>query len=101
LVCAEKIDVLPNSCVLLESFYHVPRTDAAGANLDALNGTVPHRFYLLQVGIPGPACFIVGVAHVIAEAGAFPADFADFGHDDFPPCIVKHWYIANQVVHCK
>ena len=69
----------------LQGLYNVAGTDATRTDLDALNGTVSHGLYLLQVGIPCSARFVVCVTYIIAEAGTLPADFADFGHDEFPP----------------
>jgi hypothetical protein len=52
--------------------------NAACANLDASNSAVLNGFYLLQVGIPDLAGFVVGMADVVAEAGAFTANIAYF-----------------------
>lgn len=59
-------------------------TYAAGAYLDASNGTVINGLYLLQVWIPDPPGFVVGVTDIITETGTFAADFTYFGHDIFP-----------------
>lgn len=59
--------------------------DAAGADLDASYRSVFHGLYLLQVGIPYSAGFVVGMADVVAEAGTFAAYFAYFGHVFIPP----------------
>jgi hypothetical protein len=54
----------------------VAGTNAAGADLDATDGTVVDGFYLLQVRMPGPSGLVVCMADVVAEAGAFTANFA-------------------------
>ena len=64
----------------LKGFRYVPGADAAGADLDASHRAVVDGLDLLQVGIPGPAGFVVRVTDIIAEAGAFSADFAYLGH---------------------
>jgi hypothetical protein len=62
----------------LERLGDVPGTDASGAYLDAFNRTVADGFDFLQVWVPGPACLIVCMTDVVAEAGAFAAYFAYF-----------------------
>jgi hypothetical protein len=52
--------------------------DAAGTHLDAADGTVVDGFDLLQIRMPGPAGFVVCMADVVTEAGAFTANFAYF-----------------------
>jgi hypothetical protein len=79
----------------LERLDHVAGADAAGADLDALDAAVPHCLDLLQVGVPGAAGLVVGVADVITEAGAFTTDFAYFGHDFIPPIELKHYFVSD------
>jgi hypothetical protein len=62
----------------LKRFGYAAGADAAGANLNAADGTVVDGFDLLQIRMPGPAGFVVGVADVVAEAGAFTANIAYF-----------------------
>jgi hypothetical protein len=62
----------------LERLGYVSGTDAASAYLNAADGTVIDGFDLLQVRVPGPAGFVVGMADIVAEAGAFTANFAYF-----------------------
>jgi hypothetical protein len=62
----------------LKRLGYVTGTDAAGAYLDAADGTVVDGFDLLQVRVPGPAGLVVGMADVVAEAWAFTANFAYF-----------------------
>ena len=64
----------------LYSLRHVTGSDAARAHLDAPNGSVAYGLDLLQVRIPGSAGLVVGVADVVAEAGAFAAYFTNLGH---------------------
>jgi hypothetical protein len=56
----------------------VAGADAAGTNLNAANSTIVDGFDLLQVRMPGPAGFVVCMAHVVAEARAFTANFTYF-----------------------
>jgi hypothetical protein len=62
----------------LERFGDVTGTDTAGTDLNAFDRAVADGLDLLQVRIPYPAGFVVGVAHVIPEAGTFTAYFAYF-----------------------
>ncbi len=64
--------------VVLERLCDMAGTDAAGAYLDASNRTVADGLDLLQIGMPGPTGLVVGMADIIAEAGAFAAYFAYF-----------------------
>jgi hypothetical protein len=68
----------------LERFSHMAGADAARANLDASDRAVFNGLYLLQVGVPCPAGFVVGMADVVAEAGTLTTDFAYFGHIFIP-----------------
>jgi hypothetical protein len=56
----------------------MPRTDAAGADLDAAHGAVVYGFYFLKVWMPGTPGLVVGMTDIISEAGTFPAYFAFF-----------------------
>jgi hypothetical protein len=64
----------------LECFGYVSGADAAGADLDAPDGTVSHGLDLLQIRAPNLAGSVVGVADVIPEARAFTAYLAYSGH---------------------
>jgi hypothetical protein len=66
--------------LFLESLGDVTGADAAGADLDAPDGTVFHGLDLLQVRAPNLAGLVVGVADVIPEARAFTANLAYSGH---------------------
>jgi hypothetical protein len=66
---------------VLHGLRDTARSDAAGTHFDAPDGAVAYSFHLLQIWIPDPAGFVVGVAHIIAEAGALAAYFTHFGHD--------------------
>lgn len=65
----------------LQGLGNLVRTDASCADLDALDASVLNRLQLLQIREPHPTGLVVGVTDVIAEAGAFAADFAYIGHD--------------------
>ena len=60
--------------VLLECLGHVSGANAAGTGLDSHNTAVFYRSDLLQVRIPHGAGFIVGMAHIVSEAGTFSTD---------------------------
>ena len=64
----------------LQRLGYVSGADAAGADLDAPDGTVPHGLDLLQVRAPNFAGLVVGVADVVPEARAFTAYLAYSGH---------------------
>jgi hypothetical protein len=70
--------------LLLEGFRHVPGTDAAGADLDAPHGAFVDGLDLLQVGVPGPAGLVIGVADVVTEARFLAAYFTYFRHGIAP-----------------
>jgi len=57
--------------LLLQSFGHVSGTDAARTCLNGQDAAVFYRSDFLQVGIPDRAGFIIGVAYIVSEAGAF------------------------------
>jgi len=59
---------------LLECFGHVTGADAAGTGLDSHDAAVFYRSDLLQVRIPHGAGFVVGMAHIVSEAGPFSTD---------------------------
>jgi hypothetical protein len=61
---------------LLERLGDVAGADAAGTDLDGLDGTVSDGLDLLEVGIPYGTGFVVGMADVVAEAGTFTTDCA-------------------------
>lgn len=73
-------------CCKLQCLGNRAGTNAAGADLDSLNRAVINGLHLLQVGVPGGTGFVVGVAHVVAGAGAFTADFTFSGHGSYLPC---------------
>jgi hypothetical protein len=60
--------------LLLQCFGDVSGTDAASAGFDGHDAAVFNCSDLLQVRIPYGAGFIVGMAYVVAEAGAFSTD---------------------------
>ncbi len=65
----------------LQGLGNLVRPDASGADLYALDASVLNRLQLLKVREPHTAGLVVSVTDVIAEAGAFAADFAYLGHD--------------------
>jgi hypothetical protein len=56
---------------LLQRLGYVTGTDAAGTGLNGLDAAICYGSDLLQVRIPHGTGFVIGVAHVVAEAGAF------------------------------
>jgi hypothetical protein len=60
---------------LLQRFGYVTGADAAGAGLDSHDAAVVfYRSDLLQVRIPHGAGFVVGMTHIVSEAGPFSTD---------------------------
>lgn len=57
--------------LVLESFGNVTGANATCANFDSLDAAILNSSDLLKVGIPYGAGFIIGMAHVVAEAGPF------------------------------
>jgi hypothetical protein len=55
----------------LQRFGYVTGANATGTGLDGLNAAVCYGSDLLQVRIPHGTGFIVGVAHIVTEAGPF------------------------------
>ena len=56
---------------LLECLGYFSGADAAGADLDGGDRTVSQCFDLLEVRVPDSGSFVIGMAHVVAKAGAF------------------------------
>jgi len=56
---------------LLQRLGYVTGTDAAGTGLNGLDAAICYGSDLLQVRIPNGTGFVIGVAHIVAEAGAF------------------------------
>ncbi len=69
--------------------------DATGADLDGHDAAVFNRFYFLKIRVPYGTGFVVGVAYVIAEAGAFTADIAFSGHTLFLQSVIEWKHIAD------
>lgn len=59
----------------LKSLGNGTGTDATGADFDGPDGAVVDSLHLLQVGVPGGTGLVVGVAHIVACAGAFTTNF--------------------------
>jgi len=80
-VAASDFNIKPGTSNLelnSERLGYAAGADAAGAHLDATDGTIIDGFDLLQVRMPGPAGFVVRMADVVAEAWPFTANFAYF-----------------------
>lgn len=60
--------------LLLQRFGNVTGADAAGAGLDSHDAAVFYRSDLLQIRVPHGAGFVVGMAHIVSEAGPFSTD---------------------------
>ena len=61
----------------LERFSYESRTDATGTYLDSSDAAVVfNRFYFLEIRVPDCTGFIVCVADIVSEAGAFTTNFA-------------------------
>ena len=70
---------------MLKRFDYVTRPDATRTDLDSPDGSLLNCFYFLQIWVPCPPSFVVGVTDIIAEAGAFSTDCAYLGHVLDPP----------------
>jgi hypothetical protein len=79
----------------------VTGTDAAGAGLDGPDAAVGDGLDLLKVGVPYGTGLVVGVAHVVAEAGAFTADFTFSRHMTIPPLITERNFLTDLSQACK
>jgi hypothetical protein len=73
----------------------VAGADAAGADLDGLDAAVGNGLDLLKVGVPDGTGLVVGVAYVVAEAGAFSADFTYSRHIAIPPLITERIFLTD------
>jgi hypothetical protein len=70
----------------LKRFGDVSGADAAGTCLDSQDAAVVFDCSdLLQIWIPYGTGLVVGMAHVVAEAGAFSTDITFSRHIMFPP----------------
>ena len=85
----------------LLGFGYVTGADAAGADLDGSDVAISDRLDLLKVRIPYRTGFVVGVAHVVAEAGTFTADFTNSRHIIIPPLNSKKEFLSDQPQCCK
>ena len=63
----------------LDSARYLTGTQAAGAGVDILRGTIHDSFYALDVGIPGTVAPAMGVRHLDTERDAL-ATTCTFGH---------------------
>src|SRR5262249_46292382 len=55
--------------------------NAGSAHADFFGGAVHHRANLLQVQVPAPLGYVVGVADPVPELGTAPADITYLRHD--------------------
>lgn len=69
---------------LLQCLDNVTGTNATGAGFDRLDTAVSDCFDFLKIRVPHGTGFVVGMAHIITEAGAFTANIAFSGHNIFP-----------------
>lgn len=69
--------------------------NAACANLDGFHRAVTDSLNLLQVRVPYAGGFVVGVAYVISEAGAFSAYFTNSGHGIILLVNLKQTFISK------
>jgi hypothetical protein len=71
--------------LLLQGFGYVAGADATGTGLDGLNAAICYGSDLLQVRIPHGTGLVVGVAHIVSEAGSFSTNITFSRHIIFPP----------------
>jgi hypothetical protein len=64
----------------LQGLRYPAGADAAGAYLDGRNGAVSHCLNFLEIRMPGSGSFVICMAHVVTEAGAFSTDGAYLRH---------------------
>lgn len=69
-----------NNSELLQRFGYMAGTNAAGTGLDGLDAAICYGSDFLEVWIPNGTGFIVGVAHIVAEAGPFSTDITFSRH---------------------
>ena len=68
----------------LRGFLNFTALDAVGADADALGSAFDHRVYGLQIQIPAPFRYVVGVADTVSEPWAALTDFTHFRHKRTP-----------------
>jgi hypothetical protein len=61
-------------------FLNLPALNARGAHADAFGCTRNHRPNVLQIQIPSPLGYIVGVTDTIPKLRTAAANFTHFGH---------------------
>ena len=68
----------------LGSFLYLARAQAPRADTNPFRGTVHIYLDALDVGLCGPLCFYIRVAHQVARHRALSADFTFICHDQPP-----------------
>ena len=63
-----------------DDLYNLVRLKATGADLDSHYGAANHRLDAEEVGAPGPARTVLGMAYGITENGTLAAYFTSSGH---------------------
>jgi hypothetical protein len=82
-------------------FGNVTGADAAGTYFDGLDTAFAKSLDLLKVRIPDGTGFVVGMTHVVSEAGAFAANFTYSRHIVLPPLIAEKKSISVYTLLCK
>jgi hypothetical protein len=70
-------------------FLNLVALDAGSTNPYAFDGTLNARAHTLQVQVPAPLGYVMGVAHLIAELRAPAANITHFRHRDLTPSTVS------------
>lgn len=86
---------------ILECFYYITGTNAAGADLDTSNRAIFERLDFLKVCMPCPGCSIVGVTDIIPEGGTFSAYFTFFRHSIILQRLLKLLLLPDVTGVCK
>ena len=75
-----------------DNLYDLVRLEAAGADLDRHYSAANHSLDAKEVGAPGPARTVLGMAYGITENGTLAAYFTSSGHivsSPFPQVLKK------------
>ena len=75
-----------------DDLYDLVRLEAPGADLDRHHRAANHGLDAEEVGAPGPARTVLGMAYGITENGTLAAYFTSSGHIDsspFPQVLLK------------
>lgn len=82
-------------------FGNVTGADTTGTDFDGLDTAFAKSLDLLKVRIPDGTGFVVGMTHIVSEAGAFAANFTYSRHIVLPPLIAEKKSIPVQTPICK